>query len=296
MDQFIAATGFGIVNAAIFALAAVGFTLQFSVTNVLNIAFGSFMSLAAFMAYELNVTAGMDIWLALAIAGIASGVLSVVVNRSIIQPFLKRGTNFFGMVVVTIALDLIVEYAVEAIWGPTFRHYNVSAGTPVSIGAMTFTHFQLVAIGIAVVGMIGIQLLLKQTKLGKAMRATSCDDKLSRVCGIRTALVQDVGWFISGLLAGIAGVILGLTLGTFSFTVGDQYLIVIIAATMLGGIGQAYGAMLGAVVIGLVTQWSSLVISGGYSEVVAFMILIVVLLFRPTGIITGIAADRNMAG
>ncbi len=296
MSEFVAATGFGIVSAAIFALAAVGFTLQFSVTNVLNIAFGALMSLSAFIAYEFNVVVGIDIWVALVIAGLASGVLSVLLNRGLIQPFLKRGTSFFGMVVITIALDLIVEYAIEAIWGPTFFHYNVSVGAPVSLGSMTFTHFQIVAIGISVAGMLAIHLLLKRTKLGKAMRATSCDARLSKVCGIRTSRIHDAGWFISGVLAGVAGVILGLTLGTFSFTVGDEYLIVIIAATMLGGIGQAYGAMLGAVVIGLVTQWSSLVISGGYNEVVAFLILIAVLLVRPTGIISGVAADRNMAG
>lgn len=295
MSQFIADTGFGIVNACIFALAAVGFTLQFSVTNVLNIAFGAIMSLAAFFAYDLNVVLGANVWLALVVAGVAAGIVSVALNRGIIQPFLKRGTNFFGMVVVTIALDLIVEYAVEAIWGATFHHYNVATGSPVSWGSMTFTHLQLVAIGISVAGMIAIHLLLTRTRLGKAMRATSCDARLSKVCGIRTSRVHDAGWFISGLLAGVSGVVLGLTLGTFSFTVGDQYLIVIIAATMLGGIGQAYGAMLGAVVIGLVTQWSTIVISGGYSEVVAFLILIVVLLVRPTGIISGVAADRNMA-
>jgi branched-subunit amino acid ABC-type transport system permease component len=296
MSQFIAATGFGLVNAAIFALGAVGFTLQFSVTNVLNIAFGAIMSLSAFIAYDLNVVVGANIWLALAIASVACGVLSVLLNRGLIQPFLKRGTNFFGMVVVTIALDLIVEYAIEAIWGPTFLHYNVSPGNPVSFGSLTFTHFQLVAIGIAIAGMIAIQLLLKRTRLGKAMRATSNDAKLSKVCGIRTSRIHDAGWFISGALAGVAGVILGLTLGTFSFTIGDEYLILIIAAAMLGGIGQANGAMLGALIIGLVTQWSSLVISGGYSEVVAFMILILVLLLRPTGIVSGIAADRSMAG
>ncbi len=294
VSQFIADTGFGLVNAGIFALAAVGFTLQFSVTNVLNIAFGALMSLAAFLAYELNVVVGANIWLALAVAGIGSGLISVLLNRGLIQPFLRRGTNFFGMVVVTIALDLIVEYAIEAIWGTNFFHYNVNTGSPVKFGGFLFTHLQLVSIGIAVAGMIVIQLLLRRTKLGKAMRASSCDARLAKVCGIRTSRVYDAGWFISGVLAGVSGVILGLSLGTFSFTLGDEYLIVIIAATMLGGIGQAYGAMLGALVIGLVTQWSSLVISSSYSEVVAFLILILVLLFRPQGIVSGVAVDRQM--
>lgn len=295
MNQFIADTGFGLVNAGIFALAAVGFTLQFSVTNVLNIAFGALMTLAAFVAYELNVVVGANVWLALVVAALACAVASVLLNRGVIQPFLRKGTSFFGMVVVTIALDLIVEYAIEAIWGTNFFHYDVSVGRPVRLGSLVFTHLQLVAIGIAVVGMVLIQLLLKRTKLGKAMRAASCDARLAKVCGIRTSRIADIGWFVSGLLAGAAGVTLGLTLGTFSFTLGDEYLIVIIAATMLGGIGQAYGAMLGALVIGLVTQWSSLVISPSYSEVVAFLILILVLLFRPSGIVSGIAADRQVA-
>lgn len=295
MSQFIAFTGFGLVYAGAFALAAVGFTLQFSVTNVLNIAYGALMTLAVFICYELNVRLGLDLWGALVATAIIGGAISVLVNRGVIQPFLRRGTTFFGMVVVTIALDLIVEYAIEAIWGTDFLHYDVATGTPFTLGSLVLSHIQVISLCIAVACMIAIQILLKRTKLGKAMRATSCDVRLARVCGIRAVLISDVGWFLSGMLASTAGVILALSLGAFDFTVGDTYLIVIIAATMLGGVGQVYGAMLGALVIGLVTQWAPLVIPSGYSVEVAFVILILVLLFRPTGIIPGVAVDRHIA-
>lgn len=295
MSQFLSDTAFGLVSAAVIAMASVGFTLQFSVTNVLNISFGAMMTLAAFIGYEFNGVLGVNMVATVIATALVMGVASVLMNRGILQPFLRKGTTFFGMVVVTIALDLIIEYLVEAIWGTGFRHYLVGAGKPVHLGSLVFTHVQLVAVFVALGSMVAVFLLLQYTKLGKAMRATSCDERLARVCGIRTSMVYDLGWFISGMLAGLAGVMLGLTLGTFDFTVGDQYLVMIIAATMLGGIGQAYGAMLGALVIGLVTQWSVQFLPSAYSEVVAFVILIVVLLVRPSGILPGIALERQVA-
>lgn len=295
MSQFVLFTGFGLVYAGAFALAAVGFTLQFSVTNVLNIAYGALMSLAVFVCYELNVAAGLDLWVALALTAVIGGGISILVNRGVVQPFLRKGTTFFGMVVVTIALDLVVEYAIEAGWGPDFRHYDVATGTPLKLGSLLLSHVQVVALCIAAASMVAVQLLLKRTKLGKAMRATSDDEKLAKVCGIRATAISDIGWFISGALASMAGIILALSLGAFDYTVGDEYLILIIAAAMLGGVGQVYGAMLGALVIGLVTQWAPLVIPSGYSVEVAFVILILVLLFRPTGIVPGVAVDRHLA-
>jgi branched-chain amino acid transport system permease protein/neutral amino acid transport system permease protein len=295
MNQFLADTGFGLVSAAAILLAAVGFTLQFSVTDVLNIAFGSQMTLAAFIGYELNVVLGLNVWVALAAVGLAGGMLSVLLSKGMIQPFLRRGTTFFGMVVITIALDLVIEYAVDAIWGPGFFHFNFSQGKAIHFGAMIFSHIQLVTIVIGALAMVGIHLLLKNTKLGKAMRATSADAALARGCGIPTGRIIQAGWFVSGLLGSVAGMLLGMSLGTFSFTLGDQYLIVIIAAVMLGGIGQAYGAMLGALVIGLATQWGTEFISSAYSNVIAFIILVLVLLLRPSGILAGVAKERGVA-
>lgn len=296
MSSFFTATGFGIITAGIIVMAAVGFTLQFSVTGILNIAFGSQMTLAAFIAYLVNGTLGLNVWVALIVAGLFGGVSSVLLNRGVIAPFAKRGTTFFGMFIVTIAVDLIVEYVIEAVWGPTFVHYSVGQGQPVHIGPMLVTPVQLIILGIGVGGMVVIHAILRYTKLGKAMRASAANPSLARSCGVPTARVTDIAWFVSGLLGGVAGVTLALSFGSLSFTLGDSYLIVLIAAAVLGGIGNAYGAMLGALIIGLLTQWSSLVIPSAYSDVAAFVVLVVVLLIRPAGVLAGQAKLRGVAG
>lgn len=296
MDSFITATGFGIITAGIIVMAAVGFTMQFSVTGILNIAFGSQMTLAAFVAYVLNVSLGLNIWEALVVAGLFGGASSVLLNRVLIAPFLRRGTTFFGIFIVTIAVDLILEYLVEAIWGPTFVHYHMASGQPVKLGPMLVTPVQIVILAVGVGAMVVIHGVLRYTKLGKAMRATSANPNLARSCGVSTSRITDVAWFLSGLLGGISGVTLAMSFGSLSFTLGDTYLIILIAAAVLGGVGNAYGAMLGALVIGLITQWSSLVIPSAYSDVAAFVVLVVVLLLKPSGILSGEAQLRGVAG
>ena len=289
------ATGFGIITAGIIVMAAVGFTLQFSVTGILNIAFGSQMTMAAFIAFLVNSTFGLNVWAALVIAGLFGGVTSIFLNRALISPFLKRGTTFFGIFIVTIAIDLILEYLIEAIWGPTFVHYQLASGNPVKIGPMLVTPVQLIILAIGIVAMAAVHAVLRYTKLGKAMRAAAANPGLARSSGVPTARITDIAWFISGMLGGIAGVTLALSFGSLSFTLGDSYLIILIAAAVLGGVGNAYGAMLGSLIIGLITQWSSLVIPSAYSDVAAFVMLVVVLLIRPAGILAGQAKLRGVA-
>src|SRR5579875_3824398 len=110
MAELISAVGFGVVTAAILAISAVGFTLQFSVTNVFNLAYGSVMTISGFVAYWLN-SSGLDIWLAMAVAALAGGVLSVAINEVIYEPFIRHGVNLFGMVIITISVGLICDHA-----------------------------------------------------------------------------------------------------------------------------------------------------------------------------------------
>jgi branched-chain amino acid transport system permease protein/neutral amino acid transport system permease protein len=269
--------------------------MQFAITNIFNIAMGSQLTLAAFIGYEVN-HAGATIWLAMAIAGLFTGVTSVLLNRGLFQPFLRRGTTFFGILVVGIALLLILQYTAQAIWGPSFFSYTFSQGAQLQWGSLTFTRAQLVILGISVVAMGGVHALLAHTRFGKAMRATASDSDLASSCGIRTELVTDVTWFVSGTLCGIGGVALGMTLGAFSTSLGSTFLLEIIAAAILGGIGQAYGAMVGALIIGIVAEESALALSSAYSQVSAFVILVVVLLVRPQGIFPGVARSRGLAG
>ena len=294
MNTIVPAIGFGIVTASILAVAGVGFTLQFGVTNILNLAYGDIMTAAAFVAY-LVTSAGLSLWLAL-VAGAAFGsVFSVLLNRFIYTPFVRRGTRLFGMIIVTIAVSLIVQNSLLAIFGANFFSLQLPRAASVHIAGMVFTTLQLAIIGIAAAAMLVIHVLLRYTKLGKAMRATAADPDLARNCGIATDRVIDIAWAISGALCGLAGVILVMNVTAFTASTGAQFLIPIVAVAVLGGIGQPYGAMLGALVIGIASEIAAAIFSPEYKDVVAFVILVIVLLARPQGILSEVATRKEVA-
>ncbi len=294
MNTIVPAIGFGIVTASILAVAGVGFTLQFGVTNILNLAYGDIMTAAAFVAY-LVTRAGLSVWLALVTGAAFGSVFSVLLNRCIYTPFVRRGTRLFGMIIVTIAVSLMVQNGLLAIFGANFFSLKMSRPAPVHIAGMVFTTVQLAIIAIAVVAMLLIHLLLRYTKLGKAMRATAADPDLARNCGIATDRVIDLAWAISGALCGLAGVILVMNVTAFTDTTGAQFLIPIVAVAVLGGIGQPYGAMLGALVIGITSEVAAAIFNPEYKDVVAFVILVIVLLARPQGILSEVATRKEVA-
>jgi branched-subunit amino acid ABC-type transport system permease component len=294
VSTLVPAIGFGLVTASILAVAGVGFTLQFGVTNILNLAYGDIMTASAFVAY-LVTSAGVSVWLALVAGAAFGGVFSVLLNRALYTPFVRRGTRLFGMIIVTISVSLIVQNGLQAIFGASFFSLKMARPASVHIAGMVFTTVQLAIIGIAIAAMLLIHLLLRYTKLGKAMRATASDPELARNCGIATDRVIDLAWAISGTLCGLAGVILVMNVTAFTDTTGSQFLIPIIAVAVLGGIGQPYGAMLGALVIGIVSEVAATVINPDYKDVVAFVILVIVLLVRPQGILSEIATRKEVA-
>lgn len=294
MTELISAIGFGVVTAAILAISAVGFTLQFSVTNVFNLAFGSVMTLSGFFAYWLN-QAGVDIWLAIVIAALAGGVVSVAINELIYERFIRHGVNLFGMVIVTIAVALIIDRALQAGVGPSFFSYNAPPGKALRFADLALTGQELAIIGIAVVLTVLMQAALQYTRVGKAMRGLSVNPSLARACGIPTRRVVALAWFASGVLAGIGGVVLFLDISTFTALTGSEFLIIIIAAAVLGGVGSPRGAVLGALVVGIITEVGAAYWNAELKDVLAFGVLIIVLLVRPQGLFSQLATERAIA-
>ena len=284
MSVFVESIGFGLVTAAVLAVASVGFTLQFAVTNVLNLAYGGVMVVSAYAAYVVNQR-GVSVWIS-ALAGIAAGaLLSVILNNLIYTPFQRKGTSPIGMVIVSLGMTLILVFGTQAIAGPTNVSYTASQGATVTPLGLNLTVVQLVIIALSIVVMLGVHVLIRYTRLGKAMRATAANRNLARNCGIRTAHVVTITWLISGALCGLAGVVFALDSGTFGATSTDLFLVLILAAVFLGGPGEPYGAMLGALVIGLATEVSASIIVPDYKDVVAFLILIAMLALRPSGLL-----------
>jgi branched-subunit amino acid ABC-type transport system permease component len=293
VNIYVLSFGFGLITASILAIASVGFTLQFGVTNVLNLAYGDVMTGAAFIAYIVT-QAGGNLVEAL-LAGAATGAIaSYLLNRVVYAPFIRRGTRLFGMIIVTISMSLVIQNGLQSIFKATFFSLALPRPSSYTFAGMIFTSQQLIIIVLAVAAMLLVHALLSWTKLGRAMRATAADPELARSCGIATDRVIDVAWLLSGTLCGVAGVALALNVTSFTSTTGGLFLIPIIAAAVLGGVGQPYGAMIGAVVIGIISELSAAVISPGYKEVIAFLILIVVLLIRPQGIFSEVATQKEV--
>jgi branched-subunit amino acid ABC-type transport system permease component len=280
------AIGFGLVTASILALSSVGLTLQFGVTNYINFAYGELLTFGAYFTWVANSHYGWNIWVALLVGAIMVGIVGVILNVFILQPFIRRQYPVLFMLVVTFGLSLILSNLILAIWGADFRSYTVAPDKQYNIGPFLLTGQQLIIIGISVVTMIAIHVLLTYTKLGKAMRAMSDNPTLARNCGINTELVTNFTWLLSGFLGGLAGVVLALNITSFQPAFGGDFLFVIFAAVILGGIGKPYGAMAGALVIGIVTEVAAVPLNSAYKNDAAFAILVLVLLLRPQGIFT----------
>ena len=284
MSLFLASIGFGLVTASVLAIASVGFTLQFGVTDVLNLAFGAIMILGAFVAYWVNEN-GFSVWLGLLLAVAACAAASVLLNSVLYTPFQRRGASPVTMVIVSLGVTLVIEFGLAALVGGVGVSYTMGNGPTFQAGGLILTGVQIVIMAIAVAAMAGVHVLLRYTKLGKAMRATAANRTLARNCGIRTGRVITATWALTGALCGLAGTVFGIDAGSFDATSTDLFLVLILAAVFLGGPGQPYGAMLGAVVIGLATEVSAVFIPADYKYVIAFVALLVMLGVRPTGLL-----------
>jgi branched-subunit amino acid ABC-type transport system permease component len=284
VSLFVAAFGFGLVSMSVIALAAVGFTMQFGITNMINLAFGEVMIASAYVAYYIN-QAGVSIWIAMIGGAIFGAVFSFLINRFIYAPFQRKNTGQLGMVIVSLAVSLMIANVMLPLVGYFSVSYRERYSDLHRFGAIALTTNQMLIILLAVAVMLAIHGLLRYTRLGKAMRATAANPTLARSSGIPTQRVIDIVWLITGALCGLAGVVAALDSDTFVIASGAGFLITALAAAVLGGAGQPYGAMVGAVIIGLVTELSAAAWSPDYKQVVAFAILVLVMVLRPQGLL-----------
>lgn len=275
--------GFGLMTAAVLAIATVGFTMQFAVTNVLNLAYGSVMINSAFVAYYFNAR-GMNAWVTLVFGTATGAVASWALNRFVFTPFQRRNLAPITVVIVALGVDLVGTFGLQAIVGGGYVSFHQAPGQEYHILGMFLSGMQLIILAICAAVLGIIHWLLKYTRLGKAMRATSANPNLARNSGVKTQLVISTTWLISGALCGLAGTIFAMNTGVFEATSAQLYIVMLLAAMFLGGPGEPYGAMFGALTIGLATEISAAYISPQYKEVVAFVALLGMLTFRPYGI------------
>ncbi len=285
MTLFWLSVGFGFVTASVLTISAVGLSLQFGITNYINFAYGDFMALGAYFTYVLNAEFfHLNVWVALVGGSLLMGILAVLLNQFLLSPFARRFNKTFYVMIVTFGLSLIILNVIYSIWGPDVRTYVMPLERVVHVGPFLLTRDQIIVMFVAIVMMLAIHLMLKTTRLGKSMRAMSDNTTLAMTSGIDTRRITTITWFLSGTMAGLAGSVLGITEGNLTPAAGELFLFVIFAAVIVGGVGSIYGAMAGAVLIGMATEVSAAFINPEYKLDVAFVILILTLLFRPSGL------------
>lgn len=275
--------GYGLIEASILAIAAVGFTMQFGIANLLNLAFTEVMSVAGFVAYA-TLSHHVDLWLSIAVGAGVGAASSLVISKLLYDPFRRRGAKPFTLIMVSLGLNLLIQNGVLASVGPSYFTYPVGLGNEnIHVLDARFSADELIIMAIALGLMTGLHVVLRFTQIGRAMRAMSANRALARSSGIPAGRIENIVWAISGGLAGIGGVVLFLNVSTFTPATASTFLIVIIAAAVLGGAGEVYGAMLAALVVGEAIGITSLYLPS-YSTVSAFVLLVIVLLVRPEGI------------
>jgi len=276
--------GFGLVTASVIAIGAVGLTLQFGITNFINFAYGELLTIGAYAGYYCTAVLHLNIVVAIVGAAIVTGLLGIVLNEFVFAPFVRAKAKLFIMLIVTIGVSLILQNLYQIAFGTDFYRYEIGGNTSHHLGPFLLTTTQLLIIALAVVSLVGLQGLLRYTKLGKSMRAMSDNAELAEASGLNIRMITRTAWFLSGGLAGIGGVALALNVYTVTPSVGNLFVFVLFAAVILGGIGNPIGAMLAALIIGVGMEMSGAFINSAYKSAVAFVILIVVLLVRPNGL------------
>jgi len=292
-ELMVQAIGFGVVTAALIAIGALGFTLQFGLTNVLNISYGGAMTagaFAAFVAEEVHLPVAVAVVAAVAVGALLTWLL----GKTLFAYYARRGAGLFEMVMVTLAISLIIQYGIDAAAKEQIYRFSFPQGASLRWGWFTLTVTQLALIAVAAAVFAGLELALRRTRLGKALRAMADDPRLARTCGIPTRRIVNVVWLVSGALAGLAGLAYVANSLTIDSSVGTNFLPLVLAAAILGKAGSTRGAVVAALLLGLVTEEVGAVGGEPYATVAAFAILAIVLATRPAAVAGQIAGKGEI--
>jgi neutral amino acid transport system permease protein len=277
----------------IIALAAVGLSLIFGTTGLTNFAHGELVSIGALLTWWFSTGTvpffpdfpGLQFFPAAALALIVCGLFGWANDAGLWRPLRRRGTGLIAAMIVSIGLSIFLRYFYLYLFGGSTSQYPDYRGqVGIKLGPINLAAVDYWSMGAAIVVLIGVIYALVNTRLGKATRAVSDNPALAAASGIDVDHVIRVVWIAGATLAGLAGILLGLAQGV-NFQIGFQILLLIFAAVTLGGLGTAYGALVGSIVVGMFISVSTLWIPVELKNVGALGILIIILLVRPQGIL-----------
>ena len=275
----------GVKFGLIIAMASVGLSLIFGTTGLINFAHGEMVTFGALAGWFVNVTLGLHLIPATVVAVLAGGLAGAALDKALWRPLRRRGTGLIALLVISIGLGLLVRYIFLYQFGGRTRPFaQYAVQRAVDLGPVAIAPKDIVSILLSLAVLAGVGLALQRTKAGKAMRAVADNPDLARSSGIDVERVILLVWFFGGCLAAFGGVLLGLT-EQVSWQMGVQLLLLMFAGVILGGLGTAFGALVGSFVVGVFVQLSTLVVAPELKNVGALAILILILLVRPQGLL-----------
>lgn len=283
MSAFLQATLYGLLQGGLLALIAVGFSLVWGVMNIVNLAHGSFVILGAYIGWQVNAVLGLDPFLGMFVAAAMLFVLGYALQRWLIN-LVVNGPIFITLL-LTFGLDLLIVQGMNIAFSADYRSIQTSyAGDSLPLGDVRVPLGRLLACLVAIAVTLVLVAVVNRTRTGMSIMATGMDRGAARLMGIRARHVYALTFAIAAALAGMAGTMVG-TVGTFNPSNAAAYTLLSFVIAVLGGLGNMYGALIGGLVIGLVEAWGGQYLPGTWVNALAFLVLVIVLIVRPSGLV-----------
>ena len=226
----------------------------------------------------------LPLGVALIFGAVATAVFALLLELSMWRPMRRKGAGMFQLLLMSLGLGFVIRYVIQLVAGTEVRQVGSNVTSTIRVGDIYIGRTQLWAVLVAFAALVALAVLLRRTRLGKQIRALSDNPELAETTGVDTDRIVLVTWILAGALAGLAGVVYGASVGVITPTLGFGIVLSLFAAAILGGLGNAYGALAGGILIGLVQEWSTLVIAANLKIAVSFVVMILVLILRPQGI------------
>jgi branched-chain amino acid transport system permease protein len=286
----------GIVVGSVYALFALGFTLVFGVHHILNLAHGAVFMIGAFIGLFLVITVKLPFAVAFVAASLGAGIVSVALDWVAFRPLRRRGAPEFAAIVSSLGAGMILMNAAQRlsetkVWRYPFGVFPVEV---YSLLGVRVTLLQLVITGCVATGVAGLAFHLFRTSFGRQIRAVAISERTATLLGVNPASVYFQTFFISGVLAGAAGVLIGIAFNSVHFLMGEPYMLRAFVVIVLGGLGSVTGAVIAGLLLGVVQTLTVAYLSSGLSDAIIFSLLFVTLLVRPTGFFGTLRRERRV--
>jgi len=285
MTVFIQQVVNGTTIGLVYALTAIGLTLTFGILRVINFAHGEFYMLGAFVTYSLVAAAGLPYFVALVAAVGVVAALGFLAERLTIRPL--HGRHHFTLVLSTLGLSIFLQHAALLAWGPDPREIALEwASRPVLLGPIIISRMRVVALIAGVFLIAGLTLMIRRTTLGIAMRAVARNPDAAALMGVNVRSIYALTFGVGAALAGISGGLLG-AIFTIEPVMGEWAVVKAFSVVIVGGLGNVPGAILGGILLGIGESLGAGYLPGGvaYKDGIGYAMLILVLLFRPQGLL-----------